>query len=59
MIELTDDNDKQLILQLTLKETSWILYIVKNKNNSEQLEWDIGQSSCELTNAGTGLEIMG
>ena len=33
--------------------------LVKNKNNSEQLEWDSGQSSCELTNAGTGLDIKG
>ena len=32
---------------------------IKNKNNGKQFEWDSGQSSCELTNAGTGLDIMG
>ena len=32
---------------------------IKNKNNSDQLEWHSGQSSCELINVGTGLDIMG
>ena len=32
---------------------------IKNKNNGEQLELDSGQPSCELTNAGTGLDTMG
>ena len=32
---------------------------VKNKKNVEQLEWDSGQSRCELTNVGSGFEIMG
>ena len=59
MIKLTDDNDKHLILQLTFKRNYVNATFVKNKNNGEQLEQDSGQSSCELTNAGTGLDIMG
>lgn len=44
---------------LQLKRNYINIAFLKNKNNSGQLEFDNGQSSCELTKAGTGLDIIG